>query len=86
MLVSPSGTPLLADFGISKLESSAASSPAGLSTETVRGSTRWLAYEFFEIKDGDYDASGRSAHDEKTDVWAFGMTILVSDALEFLST
>ncbi|KLO07661.1 kinase-like protein [Schizopora paradoxa] len=76
VLVSPTGEPLLADFGISKLEASSSSSPAGLSTESVRGSTRWLAYEFFEIRDDDNDAFGRSSHNEKTDVWAFGMTIL----------
>jgi len=71
VLVSSTGTPLLTDFGISKLQSS---STTGYNTETIRGSTRWLACEFFEISDNDDEPP--PTHNEKTDVWSFGMTIL----------
>ncbi len=71
--MSDMGTPLLTDFGISRLESS---STTGYNTESVRGSTRWLAYEFFEISDNDDDPP--PGHNEKTDVWSYGMTLLVS--------
>jgi len=71
VLVSDVGTPLLTDFGISRLQSS---STTGYNTESVRGSTRWLAYEFFDISDNDDDAP--PGHNEKTDVWSYGMTLL----------
>ncbi|KLO07120.1 kinase-like protein [Schizopora paradoxa] len=70
VLVSLDGTPLLTDFGVSRLESS---STTGYNTETVRGSTRWLSFEFFEISDDDLPPP---THNEKTDVWSLGMTIL----------
>lgn len=63
---------MLTDFGISRLEST---STTGYNTETLRGSTRWLAYEFFQISDNDDDAP--PGHTEKTDVWSYGMTVLV---------
>ncbi len=77
VLVSDMGIPLLTDFGISRLESS---STTGYNTESVRGSTRWLAYEFFEISDNDDDPP--PGHNEKTDVWSYGMTLLVSHGFD----
>lgn len=70
--MSSSGVPLLTDFGISRLESS---SGTGYNTDSVRGSTRWLAYEFFQISDNDDDPP--PGHNKKTDVWSYGMTLLV---------
>ncbi len=71
VLVSDTGTPLLTDFGISRLDSA---STTGFNTDSVKGSTRWMSYEFFIDKDE--DAPPR--HNEKTDVWSYGMTVLVS--------
>lgn len=79
VLVSPTGVPLLADFGISKLDPTSSSSPAFLSSGSGRGSYRWLAYEFVKFcddEDEDANSTERPRHDEKTDVWAYGMTML----------
>jgi len=70
VLLSPTGVPLLTDFGISKVDPSSSSSPAFSSSGSDRGSLRWKAYEFF-----DYNQTSTSPN-EKTDVWAFGMTLL----------
>jgi len=77
VLLSPEGTPLLADVGISKLEASLFTTLAGPIAESVWRSLRWLACEFFEFDDNDDDVNStrRLEHNEKTDVWAFGMTI-----------
>jgi len=70
VLVSPSGQPLLADFGLSGMKQSPYSE--GLyDTETSRGSTRWMAYDFYH-----HDQSETLRPNVKTDVWAFGMTEL----------
>lgn len=39
-------------------------------TEKLKGSIRWMAYEFF--------ADGQTEHTKETDIWAFGMTAYVS--------
>ncbi len=41
-------------------------------TEASRHSTRWLAYDYYHVGD-----SGKFRPNLKTDVWAFGMTLLV---------
>ncbi len=62
---------LLTDFGISRMDTLS----AGYTTLSVKGSTRWQAYEFFDIVDDDHPAP---KHTVKTDIWAFGMTVYVS--------
>ncbi len=86
VLMSPMGVPLLADFGISKLDPSSSSSPAFLSSGSGRGSIRWLAYEIFDCSFDDTNPTEleRPLHNEKTDVWAFGMTLLVSSRINIL--
>jgi len=71
VLISSSGDPLLADFGISRL---ASSSTIGFTTDSVRGSTRWMACELLVISENEDDGPPR--HNEKTDVWSYGMTLL----------
>ncbi|TDL15432.1 kinase-like protein, partial [Rickenella mellea] len=66
VLISPSGVPLLTDFGISR---------AMVLTHTVTwsrelmGSVRWMAYELI--------APQESGPQKITDVWAFGMVVYV---------
>ena len=63
-MLSPSLQPLLTDFGISRQIIASVSS-----TTTSGGTLRWKAPELLN------DAGKEN---EKTDVWAFGMTLLVS--------
>jgi len=70
VLVSRSGEPLLADFGVSRMTESVWSK-GFYTTETSRHSTRWLPYEYYHI-----DESETFHPDPMTDVWAFGMTLL----------
>jgi len=46
VLVSPEGTALLTDFGISRMDALS----AGYTTRSVGGSTRWQAFELLDIK------------------------------------
>lgn len=71
MLLSDSGVPLLTDFGLSRVQESFVSK-GYYSTATPRGSMRWLAYEYFNHPDAE-----EFHFSMKTDVWAFGMTLLV---------
>jgi len=70
ILISPSGTPLLADFGLSF-----AFSQSQYTTETTsastKGTVRWMAIELLPSTSG--NAPKPSRHDEKTDIWSFGM-------------
>lgn len=60
----------------------ASSTLAGETTaEKMKGTLRWLAFEFFEPK------KGQTEHTKESDVWAFGMTAYVSghyDVLDLL--
>jgi hypothetical protein len=42
-----------------------------------KGSMRWMAFEFFKQPD-DAASTQAIAANEKTDAWAFGMTVYVS--------
>jgi len=68
VLVSLNGQPLITDFGISRMDAIS----AGYTTQSVRGSTRWQAIEFFDVPE---DFSSTQQHTTMTDVWAFGMTV-----------
>ncbi len=72
MLISPEKQALLTDFGVSRMDSLS----AGYTTHSAKGSTRWQAYEFFDIFEDDSPAP---QHTQKTDIWAFGMTVYVGD-------
>lgn len=71
ILVSPSGEPLICDFGISHMI--AVSQSFGLSgtqTGTLRGTTRYMSIELIEAsEDGKYTKA--------SDIWAFAITIMV---------
>lgn len=70
--MSACGQPQICDFGISSIL--AASSTFGATSSHnygTRGSLRWMAVEFFEMTDPPV------LHSEKSDVWAFGMTVYV---------
>lgn len=74
ILSSPSGVPLIADFGISRLPSATMTC-----TTNVKGTMRWMAVEliFSPRLDPSDLHSPPSSHTKSTDVWAFGMTVLV---------
>ncbi|EJC99226.1 kinase-like protein [Fomitiporia mediterranea MF3/22] len=67
VLVDHTGKPLICDFGISRVLSSALSI-TGTSTGGLRGSIRWMARELLDVP-------GDIRHTKETDVWAFGMTV-----------
>jgi len=67
IIVSRSGEPLLADLGMSE----SFWSEGFYTADTSRHSTRWLPHEYFH-----YDPSKKFRFNTKTDVWAFGMTLL----------
>jgi len=67
VLVSPDGVPLLTDFGISTMKESSESKDF-YSKGSSQGSTRWLAHDLLKPE--------QFHHTEKSDMWAFGMTVL----------
>ena len=80
VLLSPDGRALLTDFGVSRMDTLS----AGYTTDSTRGSTRWQAYELFDIGE---DGTKSPQHTVMTDIWAFGMTVYVRESkavLEFL--
>ena len=74
VLMSSEGQPLICDFGLSRVVPESVS--LSNSTNNMRGSTRWMAAEFFI-----YDGKGRqfmTNHTKESDVWGFGATVYVS--------
>ncbi len=45
----------------------------GTTTASTKGTVRWMAIELFPTISGDPPSN----HDEKSDVWAFGMVVYV---------
>lgn len=77
VLASSVGQPLICDFGISRLASHSETLRRSTSNSRgLQGSLRWMAPEFFEFFFSEDDGT-EPEHSELTDVWAFGMTILV---------
>lgn len=70
VLISAEGEPLLTDFGISHMLSSCSIMPL---TSGLHGTSRWMAYEQLFL-----DSQISTPYTFKTDVWSFGMTVLVS--------
>jgi serine/threonine protein kinase len=65
---------MLSDFGVSSVF---AASQVNADTTSFKGSVRWMAIEFYEQIHGTSPGTMVKAN-EKTDVWAFGMTVYVS--------
>ncbi|KLO13881.1 kinase-like protein [Schizopora paradoxa] len=78
ILISATKTPLLADFGLS-LALSHSRSTMGTTTTSAKGTVRWMAIELFPSISGDEPFK----HDEKSDMWAFGMIIYELLSWEF---
>ncbi len=72
ILISVSGRPLIADFGLS-LALSQSQSTMGTTTATMRGTVRWMAIELLPSVSGNVPAK----HTKETDIWSFGMVAYV---------
>ena len=83
VFISDTGTPLLADFGLSQILSTT-SIALQISTYLGGGSIRWMAVELFSSdssEDPDMESDVRPT--PETDVWALGMVIYVSINMYF---
>ncbi|KAI5122336.1 hypothetical protein M0805_002503 [Coniferiporia weirii] len=69
ILVDQFGTPLICDFGISRMLS--ATQSLGNSATGIKGSIRWMAPELLSFSVGEPPKT----HTKSSDVWAFGMTV-----------
>jgi len=68
---------MLSDFGVSRV---LVASHVTTCTTSFKGTTRWMAVEFFPQANGTFSGKPATAN-EQTDVWAFGMTVYVSSHL-----
>ena len=85
-MISEAGVPLLSDFGISRMLSSSDSLHfTSTLTGGVRGTIRFMSsellWEFDFSSEAQTEAPGVSldAYTKASDVWAFGMTVLVRE-------
>lgn len=67
VLIDDDGNARLSDFGLSRVLES-----TGLTTKSIAGSSRWMAFELMYADNPEQDGFFTYA----TDVWALGMTIL----------
>ena len=74
ILISAAGQPLLTDFGLSR-QLIASKSGGSSTSEELAGSLPWMAPEFFHNSHQNLPAVKPNL---KTDIWAYGMTVLVS--------
>ncbi len=70
MLISQTGVPILSDFGLS-LALLQSASWATTTSGLTKGTVRWMAKELF------VPGNPLPKHDEKSDIWAFGMVVYV---------
>jgi len=70
IMVSESGEPLLADFGISRIMSVTSSMNA---STNIKGSSRWMAIELWLSSLNEGNEIG--GHTKESDVWAYGMVL-----------
>lgn len=75
MLISRQLVPVIADFGLSRLT---VVSNKIKPTATTVGTGRWMAIELLDHSVDDHRST------KESDVWAFGMTVLVSMFFECL--
>ena len=74
ILISPGGSPLLCDFGISRVLVEAGT-VAG--TTSLKGSLHWMAVEL--VNPSSFAPEEGKSHTKKSDIWAFGMVVYVSE-------
>ncbi|KAL5525889.1 hypothetical protein ACEPAG_7227 [Sanghuangporus baumii] len=71
VLISPSGDPLICDFGISRVLTSSENDFVSTTHDgRPRGPARWMAIELHVPENG-----VEPRHSKESDVWAFGMTL-----------
>ena len=71
--MSDSGSPLLSDFGVSRVLSETSTLSQGTTTENVRGTARYMAKECLVYS----DEQSSPVYTKEADMWAFGMTVYV---------
>ena len=76
ILISPTGSPLIADFGLS-LAISQSQSSMGTTSAFSKGTVRWMAIE--QLPSPSLDGAVPVKPNKKTDVWSFGMVAYVRD-------
>ena len=69
VLIDDDGNARLSDFGLSRILESTVT---GLTTKTINGTIRWMAYELMDADDAQQGGIFTTA----SDVWSLGMTIL----------
>lgn len=72
--MTPDGTPMLADFGVSR---ALIYTNADLQTSSygrLKGTCRWMAYEILEVVE---DTRKEIVCTKASDIWAYGMVIYV---------
>ncbi|KLO13891.1 kinase-like protein [Schizopora paradoxa] len=72
ILISASGSPLIADFGLS-LAISQSQSTMGTTSTSTKGTVRWMAIEL--LPSASVDGAVPVKPNKKTDIWSFGMVI-----------
>ena len=73
-MINDDGSAMICDFGSARIE--AASFSVAAPTSTLKGTCNYWAPELLSH---DPNADMLPSHSTKSDIWAFGMTIYVSD-------
>ena len=78
--MNPDGVPLLTDFGISRIVEN---NVTVTGTSSLGGNTRWMSIELFDTSILEDSNRNHGLHTKRSDVWAYGMVVYVSDNLGF---
>ena len=80
ILIGQDGVPLLSDFGISRIVEN---SITVTGTSSLNGNARWMSIELFDPSILEDSSRNHELHTKRSDVWAYGMVVYVSDTLGF---
>ena len=78
--MNPNGVPLLTDFGISRIVEN---SVTVTGTSSLGGNARWMSIELFDTSILEDSDRNHELHTKRSDIWAYGMVLYVSDDLGF---
>lgn len=77
VLITPSGMPVLTDFGISRVHDETDSMTID-GTRTFKTSEIYLAIELLMPRDEGKESLQHEFHTKESDIWAFAMVVYVS--------